>query len=166
MERAMKFVVFAIAAVMLLCIPAQAQESNLYFAGAAYTQGGDHPITGSALWAHSINANGTAAFTAIDIIPASVKPFTFTTNIGVGISQRIATIDGVSIYVPTSAGISFTGNNTGFGWATGLGAPVKIKAGKDGWTWYAMPTLRVAKSTVSGGSGYQPIFGVLFGGGS
>jgi hypothetical protein len=128
-------------------------------AGGSYGFGGVPPIAGSALYAHAINSSGTYAFTMIDALPSTVKPFTVYTNIGVGIAQKIATIDGVAIFVPTAAGISYTGPNAGWAWTTGFGAPIQWKKTN----WYVMPTVRVLKSSVSGGTGYQPILGLLFG---
>lgn len=164
-RRFTALVTLCFAAFLFCCVPnARAQgEQNLYFAGASADTNGH--VSGSALWAHSVNSVGTYAFTAVDFIPASVKPFTVTTNVAVGISQKIATIDGVSFYAPTSAGISFTGTNTGLAWSTGIGAPIKLHTDKRGFNWYAMPTVRWGQSTAVSG-GITPIFGILFGGGS
>src|SRR6185437_4367544 len=112
---------------------AKAQDvANLYMAGVSYNNGSATPVAGSALYAHQLNASGTFAFTHVDVIPASVKPFTVTNNIGVGVAQRVATIAGYPIFVPTSAGISYTGSNTGWAWSTGAGVPFRLKA-KSNW---------------------------------
>lgn len=157
----MKTLLCALLAVVCLSGNCLAQDvSNLYLAGGSYSPGGSPSFAGSALYAHQINASGTYAFTMIDALPASVKPFTVNTNIGIGIAQRVATINGYSIFVPTSAGISYSGTNTGWAWSTGAGVPFRLKPDSN---WYAMPSVRVLKSSVSGGSGYQPIFGLMFG---
>lgn len=132
--------------------------SNIYLAGGSYSSGASPAFAGSALYAHEVNSAGTYAFTMVDALPASTKPFTVTTNVGVGIAQRVATIGTIPILIPTAAGISYTGTNTGWAYSTGVGAVFKLKP-----NWYLMPTLRVLKSSVSSGSGYQPIIGVLFG---
>jgi hypothetical protein len=148
------------------CLPSMcvAQSlDNLYMAGGSYTAGASPAFAGSGLYAHQINSSGTYAFTMIDALPASVKPFTVTTNIGAGIAQQVATIGNIPILIPTAAGISYSGTNTGWAWSTGAGAIFKVRPTSDGGGIYIMPTLRVLKSNVSNGSGYQPIFGVLFG---
>lgn len=137
--------------------------ANLYMAGVSYNTGGTPAVAGSALYAHQINTSGTYAFSMFDALPTTYKPFVVTTNIGAGIAQRVATVAGVSIFMPTSAGISFSGTNTGWSWSTGVGAPFKLHANTDGSSWYVMPNVRVLKSSVAGGTGYQPIFGALIG---
>jgi len=131
---------------------------NLYAAGASYNNGATPTVAGTALYAHLINNSDTYAFTVIDAVPNTLKPFTVTTNVGVGIAQRVLTIGKVPIYIPTSAGISWTGSNTGWQWNTGAMAVVYTKGG-----FSIDPVVRVVKSSVSGGTGYQPVIGVLFG---
>ena len=140
---------------------ANAQDaSNLYMAGASYSAGGSPAFAGSALYAHELTTSGLYAFTMLDALPSSKKPFTVTTNIGAGVAQKVVTIAGVPVFIPTEAGISYTGTNTGWAWSTGAAAIFKVKPFRDG-NVYVMPTLRVLKSSVSGD--YQPILGVLFG---
>ena len=107
------------------------------------------------------DGSGTYAFTVVDALPASLKPFTVTTNIGAGIAQKVVTLGSVPIFIPTSAGISYNGTNTGWAWSTGAIASIKIKG-----NWRVFPNVRIVKSSVSAGSGYQPIVGVLFGWGN
>lgn len=136
--------------------------TNLYAAGGSYSSGASPAFAGTALYAHAVSpdtAPGMYAFTMIDAIPATVKPFTVSTNIAAGIGEKIATIANVPIFIPTAAGISFNGTNTGWAWSTGVAAPIQWKKGN----FYIVPTLRVLKSSVSGGSGYQPVVGILFG---
>ena len=150
-------------------VPAQASTQapavatplqNLYAAGGSFNQGASVPIAGTALYAHLINdGTGTYAFTVIDAVPASVKPFTVTTNVGVGVAQKLFTFsNGYSVWTPTSLGVSWTGVNTGYQWNTGAALIIPLKN-----NWYIIPTARVLKSSVSGGSGYQPIIGVEVG---
>lgn len=158
---------FALASVLLFACAAvsPAQDlANLYLAGGSYSAGASPAFAGSALYAHSLNAStGTYAFTAIDALPATTKPFTVTTNIGAGIAQKVFTIGTIPIFSPTSAGISYSGQNAGWAWSTGAGALFRVKPTSDGGGFYVMPTVRVLKSSISDGSGYQPIVGVLFG---
>lgn len=131
---------------------------NLYGAGMSYSVNASPAVAGTALYAHQVNTSGTYAFTAVDATPATLKPFTVTSNIGVGVAQKITTFGKVSIFMPTSAGISWSGTNTGWQWNGGAVATIPLKNG-----YYLMPTVRFLKSSVSAGSGYQPIIGLLFG---
>jgi hypothetical protein len=131
---------------------------NLYAAGVSWNSSATPAIAGTGLYARKVADTGTYAFTAIDAVPNTLKPFVVTTNIGAGIAQRLVTIAGVPIYVPTAAGISFSGSNTGWQWNTGALASIKLKG-----NYFLMPTVRIVKSSVSSGTGYQPIVGVLFG---
>lgn len=138
--------------------PAPAAFTNLYAGGVSYNSVGHPSVAGTALYAHAVDASsGTYAFTVIDALEASKSPFTVTTNIGAGIAQKLFTIGKTSVYVPTSAGISFTGSNTGWAWSTGAMVPIKLKG-----NWRILPNVRLQKSSVGGG-GYQPIAGLLFG---
>ncbi len=135
-----------------------ADVTNLYAAGVSWNSSATPAIAGTGLYARKVTESGTYAFTAIDAVPNTIKPFTATTNIGAGLAQRIVTIAKVPIFIPTAAGISFSGSNTGWQWNTGALASFKLKDG-----YYLLPTVRLVKSSVSNGSGYQPIVGVLFG---
>lgn len=147
-------------AVLALSLAAFAQNaSNIYAAGGSYNQSGSPSVAGTALYAHLVNdGSGTYVFSMFDALPASHSPFTVTTNLGGGIAQKLATIAGVSLYVPTSAGVSFSGSNLGWQWNTGVLASIPIKN-----SWKVMPNVRVIKSSVSGGTGYQPVIGLLVG---
>lgn len=150
----------ALAAAQTATIPPvpAANIANLYAAGVSYNGSANPQVAGTALYAHLLADTGTYAFTAVDALPESTKPFTVNTGIGVGIAQKVATIGKVPIYVPTAAGISFNGANTGWQWNLGALAAIKLKG-----DYYLMPTVRMVKSSVSNGSGYQPIIGLLFG---
>jgi len=128
--------------------------ANLYAAGASFNQGAKPSVAGNFLYAHAIG-DGTYAFSDIDVLPNTLRPFTVTTNIGGGIAQKLFTIGKYSVYVPTTAGVSINGNNTGWNWSTGGMVPVKIT--KSGW--YLLPNARVIKSSVSNGTGFQLIAG-------
>lgn len=138
---------------------APAPVSNVYAAGVSWNQSATPAVAGTALYAHAIAGTSTFAFTAIDVLPTSTRPFTVTTNIGAGIAQKVFSIGKVPVYIPTTAGISWTGQNTGWQWSTG--ALLSIRLGKSNWR--ALPMVRFAHSNVSGRSGVQPIVGVVFG---
>jgi hypothetical protein len=132
---------------------------NFYAAGVSYSVNASPAVAGTALYAHILSADtGTYAFTAIDALPNTVSPFTVSTNVGAGIAQKVFTLGKVPVYMPTAAGISFNGANTGWQWNGGVLASIHIKN-----QYYLMPTVRFLKSSVSNGTGYQPIVGVLFG---
>lgn len=137
--------------------------NNLYMAGVSYNSNGNPQVAGTAMYAHQINTSGTYAFSVYDAMPNTVKPLTVTSNIGVGIAQKVLTIDGHDLFMPTSAGISYTGTNTGWSWSAGAGVPFKFRAAADGGAWYIMPIVRVVKSSVANGTGYQPIVTLTFG---
>lgn len=131
---------------------------NIFAGGVSYSNGATPAFAGTGLYARYVAGNGTYAFTAVDVLPSTYKPFTVTTQFSVGLAQRLITIGTVQVFVPTSAGVSYTGVNTGWGWNTGALVSVPVKG-----RWLIMPTVRVLKSSVSGGTGYQLTTGVLFG---
>jgi hypothetical protein len=149
---------------VFLALPLFAQTTppaNIYAAGASYNNSGTPAVDGTALYAHLVNdGSGTYVFTIVDALPQSVKPLTVTTNVGAGIAQKIFSAGPISVYVPTSAGISWTGSNTGWAWTTGGMATIPIKSGSG---WFVGPNVRVLKSSVAGGTGYQLIGGVMVG---
>lgn len=134
------------------------QVQNLYAGGVSYSVGATPAIAGTGLYAHAISTEGLYAFTVIDALPNTLKPFTVNTNIGAGIAQKLFTLGKVPIYAPTAAGISWNGGNTGWQWNGGVIASIHIRG-----DYYILPSVRFLKSSVSGGTGYQPIIGVLFG---
>jgi len=136
---------------------APAALQNVYAGGVSYNPSGTPGVAGTALQAHLLAATGTYEFTALDALPSATKPFTVTTNVGAGIAQRVLTIGNIPIYVPTDAGISFNGTNTGWQWSGGGLASINVKG-----NYYVMPAVRFLKSNVSGNSGYQLIASVLF----
>jgi hypothetical protein len=139
--------------------PAPAPLQNIYAAGVSYNNAAQPAVAGTALYARlASSSSGTYAFTAVDLLPASTKPFTVTTNISAGVAQKVFSIGSVPIFAPTSAGVSFTGSNTGWVWSTGAIAAIKLKG-----SWSLFPMVRVAESNVSNGSGVQPIVGILIG---
>lgn len=154
---AMKFI-FAIALTISVSCLAQTPIQNLYAAGASYNFNATPSVAGTALYAHYVASPGTYAFTVIDALPNTTKPFIVTSNIGVGLAQKMFSIGKVGMYMPTAAGISWTGTNTGWQWTGGAAVTIPISHNL-----YLMPTIRFLKSSVSGGSGYEPVVGILFG---
>lgn len=167
LKRIFAIVVLVVIAISGLCQPVQAQDdplANFYAAGVSYSINAVPAVAGTALYAHLLIGpsdsykGSTYAFTVVDALPNTLHPFTVSTNIGAGLAQKVFTLGKVPIYMPTAAGISFNGTNTGWQWNGGVLASIHIKG-----QYYIMPTARFLKSSVSNGSGYQPIIGVLFG---
>lgn len=156
MRKSLKLLLNIMLGISSVCSAQSVQ--NFYAAGVSYNNAAQPAIAGTALYAHAVGDSGTYAFSAIDAVPATLKPFTVTTNVGVGVAQKVVTLGSVPIYVPTAVGISWTGTNTGWEWNTGAMAVIHIKG-----SYTINPVIRVVKSSVSGGTGYQPIVGVLFG---
>lgn len=139
--------------------PPAAPMTNIYAAGLSYNNSGTPSIAGTGMYAHLLSdGSGTYAFTVVDALPTSFKPFAVTTNFSAGIAQKVFTIGSVPVFVPTAAGVSFNGTNTGWAWSTGAMVSVKLKG-----NWRVFPNVRVAKSSVSNGTGYQAIVGFLIG---
>ena len=135
------------------------QTANVAAVGVSVNPSASPKVAGTGLYAKLVSGDGTYLFTIIDALPASAKPFTVTTNVGGGVAQKVATIQGVPVYVPTSVGVSWTGKNLGWSWNTGGMAVIKVKGEVR-----IMPNVRVLKSSISGAdTGYQVIGGVLFG---
>jgi hypothetical protein len=137
--------------------PAPSLPQNFYALGVSYNNGASPAVAGTGLYARLVTPT-TYAFGVYDALPATVKPFTVTSNFGGGIAQKIFSVGTVDFYIPTSAGISFSGSNTGWQWTTGVLAPIKVKG-----NFRICPTVRIIKSSVSGGTGYQPIGTILVG---
>lgn len=132
--------------------------ANLYAGGVSYSVGATPAIAGTGLYAHAVSDEGLYAFTVIDALPNTLKPFTVSSNMGAGIAQKLFTVGKVPVYAPTAAGISWNGGNTGWQWNGGVIASVHIRG-----DYYILPSVRFLKSSVSGGTGYQVITGLLFG---
>jgi hypothetical protein len=163
----------AIIALCLLTISAAAQTpspspapsatpaaiQNFYAGGISYGANASPSVAGTGLYAHQVvGSTGTYAFTVIDFVPASYKPLTVTSNIGAGVAQKTFTIANFPIYTTAAAGFSWSGPNAGWNWSAGGMAPIKIKG-----NYYIAPMIRVLKTNTNGGSGVQPIFGILIG---
>lgn len=151
------FAIGLMLALSAMCFGQTPPTSNVAAVGVSVNPGGSPQVAGTGLWARLVNGEGTYAFTVVDALPTSIKPFTVTTNISAGVAQRIFTINGVDILVPTAAGISWTGSNTGWAWSTGGMAAFRYKQAR------ILPNIRFLKSSVSSGTGYQVVAGVLFG---
>ena len=135
-----------------------AQPSNVYAAGPSFNPTASPKIAGTALYARlASDGTGTYLFTVYDAIPTSTKQLSVTSNVGVGVAQKLFTIGKIPFYAPVAGGPSWTGSNIGWQWSGGILGAVRIKN-----NWHAYPSVRFSKSSVSN-SGYQIIPTVLFG---
>lgn len=135
-----------------------ADGNNLYAVGMNYSVNASPSVAGSLLYARLMLPDSkTWAFTNADFLPNTLKPLTVTNNIGAGIAQQIATLGKIPVYCITGAGVSWTGSNTGYQYNGGCMAAIKVK------NFDLMPSGRFLKSSVSNGTGYQPIFGFYIG---
>jgi hypothetical protein len=131
---------------------------NMYAVGVPYSVNANPALAGEAIYAHLMNDAGTYGFTNIIALPNSVKPFTVTSNVGVGVAQKVATIANIPVYAPVGIGPSWTGSNIGYQYNAGFLASIHIKN-----DYYFLPSFRFVKSSVSNGTGYQPTIGLDFG---
>jgi hypothetical protein len=165
----MKFKCFLVTAVFAVASLACAQTAapaappapiqTGYAGGISYNPGADKPVAGTGLFFHAIAGSNTYAFSAVDAVPATLKPFTISTNVGVGVAQKVARIGGIDVFAPVATGVEFTGQNVGWQWNGGALAVIPIKNSR----YFVAPNLRFLKGSVTSGSGYQVIAGVLFG---
>jgi hypothetical protein len=143
---------------LALAVTALAQTNNLAAVGMSYQPGASPAVAGTGMYAKALAGTpGTYVFTVADALPLSVKPFTVITQFGAGIAQKIFAVGRVTLFVPTSAGVSVNGSNTGWAWTGGGLASITTKRGN------IMPNVRVVKSSVAAGQGYTLIAGVMFG---
>lgn len=131
---------------------------NIWGVGVSWNQSAQQQVAGTLLYAREQTAAGTYAFGVIDAVPTAYKPLTVVTNLGVGVGQKILSINGWSIYATVAAGPSWSGQSTGWNW-TGGGIATHAIKGK----WWGGLNARVVKSSVNNNSGSQFIFGVLAG---
>jgi hypothetical protein len=134
------------------------EMQSLYAAGVSYNPSASPRVAGTALYARSLSADKTYAFTVFDALPVrSSPPYAVTTQVGLGVAQRLFSIQKLPIYIPTAAGVSWTGQNTGWSWTTGGMTVISVRGG-----WRVLPHLRILKSSVGDG-GYVSIVGVMVG---
>ena len=165
-------VVFAAFVALALSLPpvAQAQAlppaptpnlpTNMYAFGLSYNNGAKPSIAGTASYSRLVSASlGTYAFTILDILPVSFSPSVVTTNLGVGVAQKVLTINGVNFFIPVSTGLTVTGPNTGWNWTGGGLADYNVKKAGVPTNWHIQPNVRFVRASVNNVAQYQLIFG-------
>jgi|ERR1039458_5724748 hypothetical protein len=128
---------------------------NTIAAGASYLTSGPSRLAGTGLL--TFGSSTTQAFAVLDAVPTTKAPITVTSNLGLGIAQRVFGIGRVSFWIPTAAGVSWTGKSVGWAWDSGALASIQTNS-----SWRIMPNVRFLKSSISN-SNYQLIAGVLIG---
>ena len=148
--------VILIAAVALFALVAHSQTlpADFIAAGVSYNQGASPAIAGTGIYAHKA-LDGTYSISGVDILPTSTNPLKTQTNTWTGVAQKVYTFGSVPIFAIAAGGSSTTGNNTGWAWTAGGGAPVPLGKG-----WVLMPCARYSKSSVADG---RVIVGLLVG---
>ena len=145
--------------------PAPAERQDVFGAGASYNSSPTAvpSVAGTIMYAHRVS-DGLYSFTLVDIFampnPNAATPgassFVITTTPTTGIAQHTRDIGKVKIYVIGTIGAAAGGNEVG--WAYSAGGCAYIGLGKG---WYAMPNVRMLKSSLNGE--FQGIFGIMFG---
>jgi hypothetical protein len=162
-----KTILSAVLFCLALSLMAWCQEpldNNIGAVGISYQPGGSPAIAGSAMYMKLASAStGTYAFSLFDAVPTGVKPFTVQTAVGAGMAQRLVTVNGIPIYVPLTAGFSYSGANSGWAWSSGAFAVIPVSIHGKASSWRILPSIRAVKSSVSGGTGYQLIAGAQVG---
>ena len=174
--------VFAAFVALVLSLPpvAQAQAlppaptpnlpANVYEFGLSYNNGASPSIAGTFGYSHLLTPTdgvcvpsaalcGTYGYTVMDILPLSFNPSVVATSIGVGVAQKVLTINGINFFIPASVGPTITGTNMGWAWTTGGLADVPIKKAGVPTHWHLHPNIRLVNATVNGTSGHQLVFG-------
>ena len=135
---------------------------NIFGAGISWNQSASasasQQFAGTLFYARQQTEAGTYAFTVVDAVPTTFKPFTVTTNFGIGIGQRVFQLSKWTVYGTVAAGPSWSGSNTGWAW-TGGGMAIHPLKG----AWWIGPEARLVRSSVNNNNGNQFIFGVVFG---
>lgn len=135
----------------------QAQTpANIYGVGLSANPGQSPSVSGTALWAHSLNGSGTYVGTIVDFLPETIKPIVVSTNAGAFVAQKVATVAGHDIFATGSTGIAIAGAHTGWNYTGGGAIFFKLPQPN----WFLSANVRFSKSTVSGGNDFQIIPGV------
>lgn len=138
-------------------VPEGTLPANIYAIGPSYNPSATPQIAGSAFYGRRL-ADNTYGFTELDALPEPVKPFTVSTNVGMGVAQKLVTFRNVPIYGAMGTGIHWTGSATDWQWNGGFLAAIPLK--KACATCYLMPNARFLSV---GGGQYRPILGFWFG---
>lgn len=151
------FILFVLGFMTLGMATAQGPQ-NIYGAGVSYSVNAKPSVAGTAMYSYKLTDSNTYFTTTFDVLPNTIRPFTVSSNVGAGVAQKVATIANHNIYCLSTAGVSWTGSNTG--WQFNGGCATAFKVGTQGFS--IVPTFRFLKSNVTNGTGYQPVFGLLY----
>ncbi len=138
--------------------------ANVYALGLSFNNGVSPALAGTGMYGRLMNAStGTYGFTVLDILPVSATPVIVTTNVGVGVAQRVLNINDVNLFGVLSTGLTVSGANAGWNWTGGGLVDIPIKKSGVPTRWHIMPNVRFVKANVPNGAGYQLIFGGMVG---
>lgn len=131
--------------------------NNIYAFGATINPNGSPIVSGTGMYGRLTDgAKGTYAIGVLDVVSTTAKPYTVTTNPSAGIAQQFIDKGNLKVFVTPSAGLSYTGANTGYSYA--LGGMVTYDLSPN----YAIGFGgRLFRSNISN-SGYQPALSFEF----
>ena len=139
------------------CVSSPTVTCNLIAGGVSFQPGASPSTAGTGIYARLITPS-TWAFTITDALPLTKSPFTVSLDSSVGIAYSPFSVGKARVFIPTAAGVTFTGPNTGWNWSTGVGVLIPVQAQSK---FYVMPAVRILKSSVVNGNvqGYGFIVG-------
>ena len=153
-----------LAAVLTLSLAALGQTvdpnalpNNIYAFGPTFNPNASPFVSGTMMYGRLMDgAKGTYAVGVVDAVPTTTAPVTVTTTASAGVAQLFLNNGKLKLFATTSAGLSYTSTNAGYGYALGGMATYDINAK------YAIGFGgRLYKSNISN-SGDQPTLSVEF----
>ncbi len=154
-------IAFALILAGAVVVPAQTETrtslpNDVYAFGITANPNASPVVAGTGLYGRALDAKGTYAIAVLDVMGTTSSPYTVTTNPSAGVAQIFINNGNLKVFVTPSAGLSYTGSNTGYSYALGglvtYDLSPKYALGFGG---------RLFKSNVSN-SGYQPALSVEF----
>jgi hypothetical protein len=129
---------------------------NIYAFGLTYNPNASPVVAGTGLYGRLVDNKGTYAVAVLDVVPTTAQPYTITTNPSAGVAQEFYAHANLKVFVTPSAGLSYSGTNTGYSYAMGGLITYDLSPS------YALGFGgRLFKSNISG-SGYQPAISFEF----
>lgn len=136
--------------------PTEALPNNIYAFGLTFNPNASPVVAGTGLYGRLVDSKGTYAIAVLDVVPTTTAPYTITTNPSAGVAQEFYANAKLKVFVTPSAGLSYSGTNTGYSYA--LGGMVVYDLSPS----YALGFGgRLFKSNISN-SGYQPAVSLEF----
>jgi len=93
--------------------------NNIYAFGPTFNPNATPVISGTAFYGRKLDDKGTYAIAGMDIMTGSTAPFTVTSNPFTGVAQQFYSSGRLHVFATPSAGLSYSGTNTGYSYALG-----------------------------------------------